>query len=284
MRAQVTAEQAAFYRENGFVIIEDFLSPDEVKHWVATLDDAIRRRGPDILPDKRGFGMEPGEGSRPPMTDEELYYSKVFTQRINLWRDSDEVKRLILDPGIGRMATELTGNDGFRVWHDQALYKAPWANPTALHTDNPYWAFHSPDSISIWIALDDATKQNGCLYFLPGTHKICGYDPVPIGAQMDAIFERYPSCRDIEPVAAEMKAGWCSFHNGLTIHGAGANMTPRWRRAMTCAFMPVGATFNGNRNILTREQFERLKVGDLLEDDEQNPVVWARSEAQVASD
>src|SRR5690606_29658185 len=148
-------------------------------------------------------------------------------------------KELILDPAIGRMATELTGNEGFRVWHDQALYKAPWANPTAWHTDNPYWSFSSPDSTSIWIALDDVDCQNGCLYFIPGSHKICTYDPVGIGHQMDPIFDVFPQCRDIEPVPAIMKAGSCSFHNGLTIHGAGPNMTPRWRRAMTCAFMPL---------------------------------------------
>jgi ectoine hydroxylase-related dioxygenase (phytanoyl-CoA dioxygenase family) len=74
-----------------------------------------------------------------------------------------------------------------------------------------------------------------------------------------------------------MKAGSCSFHNGLTIHGAGPNMTPRWRRAMTCGFMPIGSTFNGQRNILSKEQMARLKVGDVLEDDEQNPIVWQRS-------
>jgi len=70
-----------------------------------------------------------------------------------------------------------------------------------------------------------------------------------------------------------MKAGSCSFHNGMTIHGAGANMTNRARRAMTCAFMPDGAVFNGQQNILTDEQVSRLTVGGRLADDEQNPLV-----------
>jgi len=73
-----------------------------------------------------------------------------------------------------------------------------------------------------------------------------------------------------------MTAGTASFHNGMCVHGAGANMTTQPRRAMTCAFMPVGSTFNGQQNILTDEQLETLIIGDELRDDEQNPVVFRR--------
>jgi ectoine hydroxylase-related dioxygenase (phytanoyl-CoA dioxygenase family) len=93
---------------------------------------------------------------------------------------------------------------------------------------------------------------------------------------MDAIFDFYPDFKRSPSVAAPMKAGSCSFHNGLTIHGAHANMTPGFRRAMTCAFMPDGATFNGIQNILSDEQLATLKVGDLLKDDEQNPLLYTR--------
>ena len=70
----------------------------------------------------------------------------------------------------------------------------------------------------------------------------------------------------------------------VTIHGAGPNMTPGWRRAMTCAFMPDGATFNGQANILTPAQVSALKVGDLLDDDRQNPLIWSRTKPYVTSD
>jgi phytanoyl-CoA hydroxylase len=62
---------------------------------------------------------------------------------------------------------------------------------------------------------------------------------------MDAVFDFYPQFIKSKSVAAPMKAGSCSFHNGLTIHGAGANMTNGFRRAVTFAYMPEGATFNG---------------------------------------
>jgi phytanoyl-CoA hydroxylase len=71
-----------------------------------------------------------------------------------------------------------------------------------------------------------------------------------------------------------MKAGSCSFHNGLTVHGANANMTSGFRRAMTCAYMPDGNTYNGEPNILPDEYLQLLKIGDLLNNDQQNPLIY----------
>ena len=59
-----------------------------------------------------------------------------------------------------------------RLWCDQALIKQPFANPTAWHIDVPYWSFDSSHAISAWIPLDDATTENGCLYFMPGSHEV----------------------------------------------------------------------------------------------------------------
>ena len=71
-------------------------------------------------------------------------------------------------------------------------------------------------------------------------------------------------------------AGSAVFHNGLTADGAGANMTNRPRRAMTCACMPDGSVFNGTKNILPDAYFARLSVGDPLDDDAFNPLIWHR--------
>jgi len=78
-----------------------------------------------------------------------------------------------------------------------------------------------------------------------------------------------------EPIIGEMKAGDAGFHNGLTAHAAGPNMTPYPRRAMTCAFMPDGSVYNGQQNILSEQYMAGLNVGDPLQDDEQNPLVGA---------
>lgn len=266
MHTELSQDQIDSYQERGFLVIPDFLSPTELETWREAVDAAVAARGKQKT-DKPGWNQ-----------NEETYYDRVFIQRLNLWKDNPEVKKLILNPGIGKMAARLAGVSGIRVWHDQALIKEPWANPTSFHLDVPYWSFDSRDAISIWVALDDATLENGCLFYVPGSHTKTDYRNVGIGENMRQIFDLYPEFQTTAAVAAPMKAGSCGFHNGLTIHGAHGNMTPGYRRAMTCAFMPDGCTFNGKQNILTKEQVSALKVGNLLEDNAQNPLIYAEGQ------
>lgn len=270
MKHVPSSEQIAFYRANGFVVIEDFLTPQELENWRGAVMRAVDQRAGKKMPGKDiVIGEDDG------INEDGDYFGKVFDQLLNLWQTNKEVKGLMLDERIGKMAATLSGVDGIRIWHDQALFKRPWANPTAWHLDTPFWSFFDRNAISIWVALDDATLQNGCLYFIPGSHKGTNFDKITIGRNMDGIFEIYPQFAKTAPVPAPMKAGSCSFHNGLTIHGAGANMTNAWRRAMTCAYMPDGNLFNGEPNILPEPYLSSLKTGDPLNNNDQNPLIYA---------
>lgn len=268
MKSSLSQEQIAQYQQEGFLVIPDFLDAGELAAWREAVDTAVERRGGNKLPDRASVY---GKGDE----KEKEYYDKVFDQLINLWKDNPAVKELILDARIGQMATELSGAEGIRAWHDQVLIKKPWANPTSWHLDTPYWSFSDRRALSIWVALDEATLENGCLFFIPGSHRETTFENPGIGKNMDAIFEVYPQFRKSRSVSAPMKAGSCSFHNGLTIHGANPNMTPGYRRAMTCAFMPQGATFNGIQNILSDEQCSKLTVGQELDDEVQNPLLYS---------
>ena len=270
MKTDITQEQIDSYQKNGFIVFDEFLNTAELTEWRETVDLAVAERRGQKLP-----GGTAVAGEDDTLNFDADYYGKVFEQMINLWQTNERMKKLILDPRIGKMATDLSGTKGIRSWHDQALIKKPWGNPTGLHLDTPYWSFHHPEALSIWIALDDVTLANGSLFFIPGSHRKTSFKVTPIGKNMDAIFEIYPELRTSPSVAAPMKAGSCSFHNGLCIHGAHANMTPGLRRAMTCAFMPDGSTFNGQRNILPEAQFNRLTIGDLMNDEEQNPLIYS---------
>ena len=77
-----------------------------------------------------------------PVDEQSEFYDRVFDQLVNLWQTDEAMRNLILDPRIGRMAAELAGVDGVRVWHDQALIKRPYANPTAFHLDAPVLVLH----------------------------------------------------------------------------------------------------------------------------------------------
>lgn len=278
MKTELTADQVATYSEQGFLVVEDFLSPEELENWRTSTQNAVDERleaasraAKDMLPDHAVTTTLTNQA------DPDSYYAQVFIQCLKLAETSDAMREIIYDPKLGKVVATLAGVPGIRVWHDQALFKPPYGNPTAWHLDNPYWSFYSPQAISIWVALDDATYQNGCMYYVPGSHKTARYDNAGIGEKMADLFKMYPEWRKIDTVACPCKAGTAVFHNGLTAHGAGANMTNKPRRAMTCAFMPDGAVFNGQRNILPEDYFRSLKVGDPLDDNAINPLIWHKS-------
>lgn len=262
MRSELTQAEIESYRENGFVVIHDFLTDNELEAWRDAVGEAVETRGEARLPGEEGKKFAGSD-------------SAVFKQRLQLWMDHDKVRALMLDERIGKMAADLEGVDGIRVWHDQTLIKMPWGNPTSWHQDNPKWSFTSDHAVSIWIALDEVTTHNGCLYFVPGSHHE-RYEDVGTSRPMAEIFQQNPAPQSVDPVPAPMRAGACSFHNGLTVHGAGANMTRGARRAMTCAFMPDGSTYNGNKNVLPKAYAESLSVGDPIDNDDLVPLLYRR--------
>lgn len=263
MKNEVTQAQIDRYREDGFIVIEGFLDPVELNEWRRCTEEAVQ-----VRIEKTPYLHNQGSPDD--------YYAQVFTQALKLAEVHEGMHRLMHDPRLGRLAADLAGVDGIRIWHDQALIKPPFGNATGWHLDNPFWSFYSRDAISIWVALDDATLGNGCLWYLPGTQKSGRFEMTDIGANQRDLFKKYPEWLDIEPVACPCPAGSAVFHNGLVAHGAGANMTNRPRRAMTCAYMPDGSTFNGQRNVLPEPYFASLRVGDVLDSDEAVPLIYQR--------
>ena len=265
MNTAVTPEQIASYRRDGFVVHHNLLTGGELADLRVAVDEAVASLGKRrVAASDNAWEVESGDS----------YYEKVFTQKLNLWKINATIKRFMLAPEIGRMISELAGVPAFRLWHDQALIKEPFANPTGWHLDDPFWSFFSRDAISIWIALDDATLENGCLFYVPGSQRLADFRNCLIGENLDDLFKIYPDFRKIGTISTPVKAGGAVFHNGLTAHGAGANMTNGRRRAMTAGYMPVGSTFNGQQNILPDKLFKSYQLGDVLQDDVQNPQVW----------
>ena len=95
-----------FYRKSGFVVLEDFLSPEEVGMWWGSIHDAIARQSGETLPTTQSYALNWQKARTP---------EKVLFQRINLWKDSPKVRELILDCRIGKLAADLEGVDGIRV-------------------------------------------------------------------------------------------------------------------------------------------------------------------------
>ena len=283
MHTQLTADQVASYREQGFLVVDRCLDPAELEEWRAAVDEAVAERADSRVPHRRD---RPDAIAALPAEQRAgyEYYDKVFTQKLFLWRSSERVRRLVLDGDLARIAAELEGVDAVRIWQDQALIKEPWGHPTAFHIDGPIFAFDTPHCVSFWVALDDATPHNGCLAYIPGSHSEQSMRNASIGNDLGALFRENPQWADTPPVFCPVPAGGAVIHNGFIAHGAGANMTPHRRRAMSVVFMADGATFDRDDGATwagswtwTRDQRERYHRGDRLDDDEFFPLVYSRS-------
>ena len=269
MKELVTKEQIEGFQRDGFVVLEGFLNADALETWRAEVEEAVHQR----LVTRNGLQNQDGDE----------FYKNVFTQCLRLADTHEGIKNLVTDPRLGELAAALTEVEGVRMWHDQALIKQPYGNQTAWHRDTPYWAVHSPKTVNMWFALDDATLENGCLWYLPGTQNLGDYRLVRIGSNMGDIFKEYPEWRDIEAVPAPCPAGSVVVHNGMVAHAAGANMTPRPRRAMTSVYYPDGELYNGHPDTLPEAYYRDLKEGDPLDDDRYVPLIWNRARDAVSA-
>ena len=295
---EASPEKIDSFRKNGYVVFDNFLDEEQLQYWRNAVTHAVSKRD--------NTHRFPSKGQEDTTNVDFAYYLNVFIQRVNLFQHDEHMNKIFHNTKrtLGKVAADLQGVDGMRLWHEQALIKQPFANATAWHVDVPYWSFDSPHAISAWIALDDATLENGCLYFMPGSHEIVlekyknrvaanspvtsynevsgdmstrsYFDEIKIGKNMSDLINIHPEMASFPTVAAPLKAGSISFHHGSLGHGAGCNMTPNWRRAMTFQFMPDGSTFNGRQNILTQEQYEKLAIGDVLDDETVNPMMYRR--------
>ena len=113
---------------------------------------------------------------------------------------------------------------------------------TDWHQDSVAWPQFAPqDHVSCWVALDDATLDNGCMTVIPGSHKWG-----PIARDQRQRFLRHPLLS--EPVSGEVPAGHCMFHHGLNFHRTGANSTPNRRRGLALHYMRAETRYLGVRD------------------------------------
>ncbi|MCD9026128.1 phytanoyl-CoA dioxygenase family protein [Cohnella sp. NL03-T5] len=106
--------------------------------------------------------------------------------------------------------------------------------------------------MSIWIALDDVNEQNGCMAFVPKPHKLGKLTSIDL-ANPTNLFDYVEGGQldDQKPVIVPLKAGSCTFHNGLTFHYAHANVTDCPRRTLAIIYMPDGITYSGAAHTVT---------------------------------
>lgn len=206
-------------------------------------------------------------------------YGKAFIQHCNLWVRDARIAEFVLAKRFAKIAADLMGVQGVRLYHDQALYKEPGGGPTPWHQDQQYWPLDGVKCVTMWMPLVDVSADMGTMRFASGSQNLGYLGPLDISDDSEAQLARlveekgYP----VTP-SPDMKAGDATFHDGWCIHGApGNSSSDRMREVMTIIYFEDGAVItepdsDSRRNDLA-SWFPGQKPGEPAAS-ELNPRVW----------
>lgn len=222
----ITKEQFDFYHENGYLVVENIINAVELAHYQSIYDDFLNEKI-NASANRSDLGTDGKTGDK-----------KVENITQIMW-PSDFVNG-ILSMAYHQKASEIAKSilgDDMVMDFDMLIDKAPNTNtPTPWHQDAAYWlALPDTRAISCWLALDKATLDNGCMWYVPKSHlqpvRPHRFATVKGGALVC-------DCTENEGIAVEIKAGTCIFHDGKMLHYSRGNSTKSHRRAFIVNFRP----------------------------------------------
>ncbi len=243
-RFRLSDEQLAFYEANGYLSGVKILDENQV--------DALRAELEAIMdPGHPGhhlfYEFHSNESSDP---DTILFHS------LGHWRITPGLHDVLWNPRFVVPACQLLGEKTVRFWHDQLFCKpARHGGVVAWHQDYSYWTRTTPlQHLTCWVGLDDATSENGCLQYIPGSHKWDLLEKIELAGSMDSLKDGLTpdQVKQYEKrVAAEMPAGYGTFHHPKMVHGSYENRSDRPRRAFVLNVFADGTLSDTNGEILT---------------------------------
>ncbi len=253
---RLSDEQVAFFRDNGFLAGVKMLDEQQVEKLrseLAALGD-VNHPGHSLF-----YEFHSNESADP---------STILFHALGAWRISPGFHDVLWNPRFLVAASQLLGDQPVRFWHDQLFYKpAKKGGVVAWHQDYSYWTRTKPVAhLTCWCGLDDATKENGCLQYIAGSHQ-WGLLPKPvIAGEMEGIrgFLNDDQKKQFDhPQYAEVKAGEAIFHHSLTLHGSGENKSDRPRRAFVINVFADGVVSDSDDTLL--EGVPPVKKGNKME-------------------
>ena len=219
---QLTAAQADQFDRDGYVVVDDLIDAatladvtKEIDRYEAKVDAYLKTQ-----PNERVSIAESG----------------ALTVSIHLAARSQMLRDLVSSSAFTDLCSDLIGPDVNLYW-DQAVYKKP-EKPRRVpwHQDNGYTYIEPQQYLTVWLALTDATLDNGCPIVAPGLHHfgtLAHYYVEPLGYEC---FEDPPR-REAAPV----RAGGAVVFSSLMPHLTGPNTTDAVRKAYIVQYAPAGA-------------------------------------------
>ena len=219
---RLSSEHIEFYKTNGYLAGIRLLKDDQVEVLRAELNQLTDPTSPG---NQLFYEYHSNESTDP---------SKTLFHALGAWRVVRNFHDLLWNPAFLMPASQLLGG-AVRFWHDQIFYKpAHHGGVVAWHQDYSYWIRTRPMAhLSCWIGLDDSTCDNGCVHYIPRSHRWNLLPITGLANDMNSIQTVLTDKQreDFRPVAIELKKGEASFHHPLMVHGSFENKTERPRRA-----------------------------------------------------
>lgn len=220
----ITGEHIARYHEKGFLAVENTLTPAEVQTALDALNDLIAGKVPEFQNIQfRGDARD-------------RLHTMSFEERLNSVRRmlyfteyEPRLKAVALKPQLLNVIGRLLGAEA-RLFQDMALVKPPHGREKPWHQDHAYFELTPATRVvGVWIALDPAGVDNGCMRVMPGWHKRGGYPHFQIrdlqicDSEMEGLTGRR--------VAVPLAPGGCLIFDSYLPHGTPDNFTSTRRRA-----------------------------------------------------
>lgn len=214
-------EQVDFFHGFGYLAGIRALNDEQIEVLRAELTELIDPNHPGH---KLFYEFHSNESTDP---------STVLFHALGAWRIAPGFHDLLWNPAFLVPASQLLSGR-VRFWHDQLFCKpAHHGGVVAWHQDYSYWTRTRPLAhLSCWIGLDDSTRENGCVHYVPGSHR---WNLLPITGLANDMSSIENVLTDeqkaqFKPVPIELKRGECSFHHPLMVHGSFANLSDQPRR------------------------------------------------------
>ena len=237
----LTDEQVAFYEEQGYLSGVRMFDEPQVAWLRAELSELMSPAHP-----ARALWYEFH-------TNESRDPANVLFHALGAWRIAPGFHDLLWNPRFTVPASQLLGG-AVRFWHDQLFCKpARHGGVVAWHQDYSYWTRTTPLAhLTCWAGLDDSTRENGCVHYVPGSHRWADLPVTGLAGDMDAIQSVLTDEQKalFKPVAIELKAGEASFHHPRMIHGSYTNSTARPRRATVVNVFRDGVRSTSDSHLL----------------------------------
>ena len=239
---RLTEDQVNFFHEHGYVTAVRVLTDEQTEILQRELADLTDPKHPRH---ELFYEFHSNESAA---ADHILFHA------LGAWRIMPGFHDVLWNPAFTIPASQLLGGP-VRFWHDQLFCKpAHHGGVVAWHQDYSYWTRTQPLAhLTCWIGLDDSTRENGCLQYIPGSHRWPDLPITGLAGDMEAIHAVLNAEQRHQfdaAVAVELKKGEASFHHPRLVHGSFANHSNRARRATVINVMRDGVRSATNEPLL----------------------------------